>query len=185
MIRDFYIPKGARKVRAKDLPAGVEVFAYERDGKFFAVGFRAKSRKPAFHYHWRSEARRTEYVGQFFEGIRSHLAYTAKRRADASKPHAWEKGLILYGSWGYDQTNVDFFEVVRIVGKNMVEVEQIGSQAATDATEGFMSTSVVPDPEVRTGKITKHKVVRGSIKSPVYGNAWPWDGKPRYCSWYA
>lgn len=55
-----------------------------------------------------------------------------------------EIGHIVYASWGYDQTNIDFYKVVRKTEK-MVELREIG-QKYVEATSS-MSEYVVADPE--------------------------------------
>lgn len=184
--RAFYVPKGALKVTPKG--GGAVFYLYERPDQrlFFALGFVGRAQKPTFHYRFASEAKRTAYLGRVVEGIRAREERKARDRAERSKPHGWEAGLILKGSWGYEQTNVDFFEVVRVVGKTMVEIEEIGAQQATDAPDGFaaMSDHVVPNPEARSGRKHRVKVSHGACRSPKHGILTPWNGKPAYCSWY-
>ena len=56
-------------------------------------------------------------------------------------------GDLFYSSWGYDQTNVEFFKVVGLTksGKS-AKVRQIGSKTK-EGSEGFMSDSAFPDPD--------------------------------------
>ena len=56
-------------------------------------------------------------------------------------------GDLFYSSWGYDQTNVEFFKVVGLTksGKS-AKVRQIGSKTK-EGSEGFMSDSAYPDPD--------------------------------------
>lgn len=186
--RENYIPEGARKVAMKN--GGAVFYLYDRGSKFYAVCFVGKSQKPSWHFWYSSAAKREAKIVASIAGVQANIDYKAsikaERKADAEKGHGWGVGLILTGSWGYEQTNVDFFEIVKVIGKNMIEIEQIGSQPATDSADGLssMADQVVPDPESRSGKISRHIVRRGSIKSPVYGNASLWDGRPRYHSWY-
>lgn len=189
LTREHYIRAGATKVAAKDSTAVVYVYALA--GKPYAIGFRGKVVKPTFHHSFKTEADRAKFVGRWMKQIADAEGYIANRKAEQkaarAKPHSFEVGLILTGSWGYEQTNVDFFEVTKILGKNMVEIEQIGSQSAVDAPDGYssMSDHVVPNPDSRTGKFSRVKVVNGSVKSPIYGTAHVWNGKPKYSSWYA
>ena len=37
-------------------------------------------------------------------------------------------GDIFYSSWGYDQTNIDYYMVTKIIGKTFVEIQKIESQ---------------------------------------------------------
>jgi len=45
-------------------------------------------------------------------------------------------GVILYTNWGYDQTNVEFFKVVRINGKKFFTVRELETEKVET---GFMS----------------------------------------------
>lgn len=108
-------------------------------------------------------------------------------------------GDYLVNSWGYDQTNVDFFKVVSLVGKTMVEVIPVVSKMVES---DYGSVKVVPGDEERTfdvclefkkpgdewpsswragdGPIKKKaKDGRVSLKSGYYW-AYKWDGKPEY-----
>jgi hypothetical protein len=55
-----------------------------------------------------------------------------------------EAGDVFYCSWGYDQTNIDFYEVVRVT-KTRAELRPIGSRCVED---NGPTTRVVPDPSV-------------------------------------
>lgn len=184
--REFYIPKGSVKVSPKS--GGVVFYVYNDrfDGRPSAVCFIGRAQKPSWNHWFSSEANRAKKIANTIAGVEAHAAMNAKRKADRSAPHRWEAGLVLYGSWGYDQTNVDFFEVVRVVGAHMVEIQKVGSQSASDDPAGFssMSSHVVPDLAHR-GKIYRVKVQAGACKSPVHGSLSPWSGRPVYSSWYA
>jgi len=55
-----------------------------------------------------------------------------------------EIGHILSASWGYDQTNIDYYKVIRKTAA-MVEVVAIGQKFVEAAS--YMSEYVMPDPE--------------------------------------
>lgn len=54
-------------------------------------------------------------------------------------------GDVLVCSWGYDQTNVDYYKVTRRT-KASVWIVKVG-QKVVPGSEGFMSESVLPDPD--------------------------------------
>lgn len=103
-------------------------------------------------------------------------------------------GDIFYNSWGYDQTNVDFYEVIRLTGQG-VEVQPINSRVVSS---GQGSESVVPIPgsvrefDVITGidrNDKKTKVCRLRDYGGSYGpsivlsrdhSASKWDGTPKH-----
>ncbi len=49
-------------------------------------------------------------------------------------------GDLFYTSWGYEQTNVDFFQVVAVKGKTSVLVRQVRPQLAEDNPVSGMSS---------------------------------------------
>jgi hypothetical protein len=71
-------------------------------------------------------------------------------------------GDIFEYSWGYDQTNVDYFEVVGVTPKT-VKIRKIGAASVPDS-EGFMSDKCVPVP----GKFVRDEVL---VKRP-YLSTW-------------
>ena len=76
-------------------------------------------------------------------------------------------GDFFHTSWGYDQTNVEMYQVVAIskTGKTCT-IKQIGMKTEKDS-ESYMSDSVQPDPEFVHDKPTlKVKVSRSSEFHP-------------------
>ena len=55
-----------------------------------------------------------------------------------------EIGTIFYASWGYDQTNIEFYKVIRKTA-TMVELRAIGQIYVE--SDSSMSEYVMPDPE--------------------------------------
>lgn len=107
-------------------------------------------------------------------------------------------GDIFYTSWGYDQTNVEFFQVVR-VSKASVWVQETGQERIySDSSNGdYWKTVSDRKPLVRelriwekpgeyekvTAPITCHRIRYTYSATPAfnigsYKSAWLWDGKP-------
>lgn len=131
-----------------------------------------------------------------------------RQRAKSQYQNPYKLGDILHHSWGYDQTNCDFYQVVE-VKKASVVLRKIGSETVP-GSEGFMCERVMPvkDAFVEKGThaltkytdnitpqnptITKrvcfHVQEDGTLKyyiSVPYGWCDLWEGKPEYSSWYA
>ena len=113
-------------------------------------------------------------------------------------------GDILYSSWGYDQTNIDFYKVVR-VSESSVWIQQIGKKVVE--VTGWAHQNVVPvdssEYQVRNWDkekddwdnvnafITKtYPVQRKKIQDKSWSGGWYvslnsfssaslWDGKPK------
>ncbi|MDE3240889.1 MAG: hypothetical protein KGN33_18180 [Paracoccaceae bacterium] len=184
--REAFIPSGASKIRMKD---GAAVFySYTNTaGQPCALCFIGTAGKPAWHYRFHSHEGRRKRIAEQITILERRQAEKTKRREDARKGHAWGVGKILVSSWGYEQTNVDFYEVTRVIGQTMIEIEKIGSRLADglSAAPSAMSDYVVADPTVRTGQKSRHRVYEGAISLSSYQSARPWDGAQRYRSWYA
>lgn len=96
-------------------------------------------------------------------------------------------GDILECSWGYDQTNVDFYKVLK-VSNGWATVQAIGTDETYDNSYGFMTGVARPDYN-KTGKTFRRKIQNwgngDSISINTYSSANIWDGKPARTSHYA
>jgi hypothetical protein len=91
-------------------------------------------------------------------------------------------GDILVNSWGYDQTNVNFYEVVGISG-SMITIQEIGKKVVSDDNRG--SQKVMPVPGRYTGKPMRKKhspafTGKYGVKIHSYAEAYLWNGKPEF-----
>jgi len=129
--REFYIPKGSVKVADKQSDAVAYLTSHtNRAGKVVpcAAIFYGKQAKPVAHYIYRSDGERERSVREYFEARRSHTNYIAQRRCEVKAfVHNVKPGDMFKTCWGYDQTNVEFFEVIEVKGKYAVlrEVAQV------------------------------------------------------------
>jgi hypothetical protein len=140
--RDFYVPAGSVKVadKASDAVAYVYITAV---GKAGAAIFYGKQAKPVSHFTYRDVARRDEAVKAAFDSRARSQAFKAERQQEKKNfVHDYKVGDIFYTSWGYDQTNVDFFEVTKVAGK-MLTVQAIG---ASSEDTGYLTGNCKPRP---------------------------------------
>ena len=157
MTREMQKPAGAIVVRAKDCDA--LAYVYETAGKPYALVFSGKAQKPAWHYRFASEERRAKSIAEFFAGVKaSESARNARRAAKKEFVHTLKEGDILRASWGYDQTNIDYYQVTRVIGKS-VEVREIGQQTESTA---YMQGVCVPAPNVFKGEPMRRLVQEGN-----------------------
>jgi len=140
--------------------------------------------------------------------VTSTEAKERKKKARARFQNPYKVGDILHHSWGYDQTNCDFYQVVE-VKKASVVLRKIGAKTVP-GSEGFMSESLMPEKDAfiiegsqaltkKNKAITpdnptifkrvsfyvkEDETLRYFIPTP-YGWCDLWEGKPEYNSWYA
>lgn len=100
-------------------------------------------------------------------------------------------GQVFYTSWGYEQTNIDFYEVVDVPSPATVVIRKIARKAVRET--GWASEDVVAEPGRYIGEPTRVRIVNG-YRSPTFypegskssvGLAHPYDGIPVHRSWYA
>lgn len=157
--------------------------------ELIAIAFVGKAGNPTWHYRFRSAEGMQKYINDFLESQRKSLEYKEerknKRKAPALSAVPYKPGDILYDSWGYEQTNVDFYEVVEVRTASTIVIRQIAQD--TEETS-FMSGHTTPRPGEFIGEPIIKRIQwyegRPYIKSE-FGCISKWDGKPVHCSWYA
>lgn len=193
MSRDFYRPRATAEdlVHTKlDVP-NVEYYTWSRNGNLFGMAFGGKRAKPDFYFRFPSEEARARRIQEHTNREIYHAKETARRRAERNVPHQLKVGDVLYCSWGYDQTNIDFYEVTEIVGKQTVRIMPICGRTESSSPP---CDYVVPVPgavkdwdvllRVESGDEDKTRVKRvknGNCVTIGHGHtASPWGGKPLY-----
>jgi hypothetical protein len=187
-----WIPQGSQAV---ELP-GVDAVAYVTG--LVAVGYVGKRSKSEFNYRFKDEAARDAYVAKFLANQKAWAEQKAMEKAvKAAKRKSWvpdlKAGDILYGSWGYDQTNVEFVQVLEVKGKRAL-VQEVMHANESDVGYGGMAANVVPRPgEFMQGDSFKAvwkpllMSYDGTTRIKWHDYCWlsKWDGRPKYKSWYA
>lgn len=179
-----YIPAGAIELRDDQACTVVYLFNNSQ-GKPAALGYAGAAGKPAFHFRFASEHAREPYAAAWVQKQFAIVARRAEEKAErAAVTHGLAVGDVVYTSWGYDQTNVDFYEVVDVRTAKTVHIRPLGK---TTTETGFMCGITQP----RVGKFDGDKVFRcratgERVLCLMAGRSarW-WDGRPVACSWYA
>ena len=193
MARISYIPDNPTEVIEDE---ALKVIVYSSDtinGRPKAVAFSGRRQEPDFYNVFKSAAHRSEHIEKYLVDLRKTRASkdeAAQRRKNFE--HELAVGDILYTSWGYDQTNVNFFQVIEVVSKKSVRIREIASSVKQT---GFMSSEATARPNVflehssflgDDNAATLKRVQPGNrLSLASYASASLWDGKPKYDSWYA
>ena len=143
--------------RNEPLPAGTEMIVWrvKRDGTLFCSG----------------DATQGSYVAVKAEQV-------TKIARNCSMPKI---GDLFHASWGYDQTNETFFQVVNVGGKT-IEVREIAGQSKYD---GPMCGHTKPTPNHFVSEPKRHLVKfdgndRPYFKWKSYAHAWPVSANQEY-----
>tara|TARA_Y100000310_G_scaffold340115_1_gene434845 strand:+ start:786 stop:1913 length:1128 start_codon:yes stop_codon:yes gene_type:complete len=143
------------------------------------VGKNPRAKRVSLFQFFRTEGERDRRYDSYVTFAKARMNEKAKRREEARNfQHGLKVGDILDANWGYNQTNIDFFQVVDLIGTKMVAVRPIeGKVVRHDVGQQY----VVPAPgKFKGSKVYRKKPGRNngvSINSSVY--ATPWNGKPQ------
>lgn len=179
-----YVPAGA--VEQRDNEARTVVYLFNNpQGKPAALGYAGTAGKPAFRFRFASEQARDAYVTEWVRKQFAIVTRRAEAKAErAAATHGLAVGDVVYTCWGYEQTNVDFYQVVDVRTAKTVHVRQL-RQNTTET--GFMCGHTVPlANEFKDDKVFRCRAMAEQVLCLTAGRSarW-WDGRPVSCSWYA
>ncbi len=143
-----------------------------------AIAFAGNRKNPDFHYQFKTAEARALHVQNWLASLRERAGATKARQVAARAAHTLEVGSILYASWGYEQTNIDFYQVVEVVGKRTVKVQAISSRI-DHSSAGADYVVAVPD-SFHGDILTKRASSDNNIRISSYSSAGPWDGQAKY-----
>lgn len=174
------VPEDAIPFMVKD--TDLVVFQYPtRDGKPAQTVFRGRSAKPFIAERYKDEAQRARRLEELTSSVKRVSAMKQEQKEVRTSGHGMKVGDILYDSWGYDQTNVNFYEVTGVSGASVV-VREIASKVVESYRGG---EKVMPVPGDFISEPMKKRPSRYgknpdqvSVKITSSISARPWDGKP-------
>lgn len=131
---------------------------------------------------------------EIYHAITRKLAKDARDQEQTIKyagitPHASatiEIGTILYASWGYEQTNIDFYCVVEVKGSmcKLLPLNQVLTEESRGDHGKTRPTQIDFTAEILRRKVQTTKYDNTQyIKIEDYSRARIWDGKDKYTSW--
>lgn len=161
------------------------VIASSPDG-LYAKGWVGKSEKPAFYHQFKTPESRLAHcqhwaalIAEREQRRKAASAEQAQKRAGLRAADHYTVGDVLYSSWGYEQTNVDYFEVIAVREKSIV-IRQLECCASYEMQT--MSGKKQPDRGNYKGEpITKILSPEGRV-SMEFSGLYKWDGRARYYS---
>jgi hypothetical protein len=157
----------------EDSALGVLVLLHRMtSGRVCLLSFAGRRCKPDVHYSFKDAEKAKEYQDRWYAGVVASAQRKAKNKAETaaatSQPQtALVVGDVLVASWGYEQTNYDYYQVTRLVGARSVEIRELAQQ--TDTT-GFLQGDCVPVKNKFAGEpMVKRVNTQGSVKVRDWG----------------
>ncbi|EGL3999228.1 hypothetical protein WCZ60_004792 [Escherichia coli] len=178
------IPQNAE---TREFPAAA-VIAYcfqSGNGPAF-VAYKGRQSKPAQRYAFGSAERRDRYLSDY---VARETEREEAKRARRQAAHGLAVGDIVYSVWGYEQTNVTFYQVVRVPSDRSAVVRKIAADI-TEQPAGSMTGTSTPRPDdfdpmakEETHRATGWQALNAGKSGR--GSLSKWDGRPCRVTWYA
>jgi hypothetical protein len=151
----------------------------------FAMAYKGRAGRSSWNYSHKDRKQAEKHAQEWFDSLTGWQKRKSEWRAEANQPHTLQKDDIVYNSWGYDQTNIDWFQVVRMTD-HFVWLRPI---AANVRETSFMAGPTIPKPNhFLSEEVTKHKATTNATGTHVvfrHGSGSKWEGQALHCSWYA
>ncbi|KZX75878.1 hypothetical protein A3715_14020 [Oleiphilus sp. HI0009] len=124
------------------------VYDWKSGDRFVVKGFKGRSKKASFVRVFKEEAKRDDYINEFIAENSKQLEMKTNRNTRALKIND-----VVYSSWGYEQTNINFYLVTKLVGNGSVELQEIDKiKHYTHDDQGTCApdlSKIIGDPFVR------------------------------------
>lgn len=189
-VEGRYIPKEFDQTRSNK--HGVVYYTEGVAGRYpEAIAFTGKARKSAWYYSFSGKTgleRMHAHIDSYLKGLEAHFAEKEKYKAARAAVVAsdfFKVGDIVSNSWGWEQTNVDWYQVVGVT-KKFVDLRPIAGKL-TEYTQAMAGYSIPIPGKFTSEEITRHGIYPSGDSCGVnfkHGSGSKWDGKPEYCSWY-
>lgn len=177
-----YIPEGCTTIDYPELNAVV----YIKDRK--AMVYTGTNRKPDFYFIFPNTEERDTYVKNYIEGLQREADEKKRRKEErANYTHTFQVDDILSSLWGYEQTNVYFYQVVKVSSPKTIVIRRIKS-GIVDEDHYQMTGHVVPVPSafIEDVEPLQRRVFPGDIVNiNSYAIAQRWNGTPETFTNYA
>lgn len=172
--------------QAEILPCGLKVL---REDKFkpCVMVWMPKAEKPFAHYSFRTPERREEYIQETIKNFEATKVIKAKWKADRLGTDEDLKkvkvGDLYSSSWGYDQTNIDYYQVISVNG-HMATIQEVSQHDSLDRKAEMTCDYVMPAPNKFIGEPILKRIQfsggRPYFYLTSYSSATPFEGKAHY-----
>lgn len=184
-----FIPQGYVKYTPEigDYPRDLFA-AYINIEKLTAIFFIAKQSRPTWHYRFKNIEKMKETINESIKRVMFWQEKKEERRILKAKTindqlSNLKIGDLFSNSWGYDQTNVDFYQVTEIKGKTFT-IREIGNETVPGS--GIANGMAARVKAVKNNFLTdREPIVKRSFSMKFGCLTTTTENQEHYCSWYA
>lgn len=182
-----YIPEDAIKVEGINPDLKLDIYKYDLADQPILLGYGGKRTSADFHTRFSSPEAREDYLQGFITGRQEILNYKIKQKeiVKAQNIEAVKNlkvGDVFHCSWGYDQTQCDFYQLVAL--KGITGTFRPIYAATVEGSENYDSDRRTPCVDDFKGEEFKKRLNGDRFKVNSYSSAYkcaPTDNF--YCSW--
>lgn len=185
--------------RMKLCADNTDTFEHLDDGTLIACGTRLNGEQARYYLavfvgqsckllkrccgYYLDDCKRAASIERVRQSRAAKATFKAERAAERRQPHSLQVGDVLYASWGYDQTNIDFYEIIGVRGA-VVDMREL-KQHKTET--GWAQGTAVPVRGQYAGELMRSKRPNhcNRIRLTSYSSAGPWDGRALHWTAYA
>lgn len=183
----FY-PKDGRIVFADVRPDGSDVRVYieetARGPRAVLLAYLGTAGRPSTYTTYREQERAIEAAKATLGGLTRHKAMLEERKAKrASWATKLQVGSVLRHSWGYDQTNIDYYEVVELPGPKTCSIRKIAARSVPG--EAWMTGYSWPLVGEYIGEPVTKRIGEGDAVKICDWGSWAYPWVPKADRWTA
>jgi hypothetical protein len=184
--RSSFIPEGAVQVQGLDAKVGAIYTYTDKRGRSCAVAFKGKASAPTWSFYFTTVEQRDARIKHTLAAWNAHQQTKANNRTERKEfEHTFKPGDLLYSSWGYDQTNIDYYQVVSTTAKSVAvrKIESIHTRPGSGNMDGYCK----PAPGMFISAPRTHRVRPGNsikITSFSYARQCTADSEHHWSSWH-
>ena len=150
-------------LKIKSAAKGCYAITYKNSGNQICVELWKSSRiKTPQKYRFSNGVQRLLHINKWIGKQQRSQAYkTEKKENNKLNGTGLQAGDVLSAAWGYDQTNYNYYQVTKVVGKTMVELREI---AAMKKETGDMRGEITPIVSDFIGEPIRKKAANGGVR---------------------
>jgi hypothetical protein len=187
-----YIPTGYTEYKPDlgDYPKDMfAAYVQKFDRHVAAIFYTGKQSNSTWHYRFATMEEAGKKINDTISNLMSYADLKEKRKEARKAPTTLKVGDILDVSWGYDQTNVNFYQVVAVRGKRTVDIREIASRVVDNngptthvvaVKDAFLTPRENQGDTDTYGRVMTKRVSDGHVRVYEFASAGLWDGRPMY-----
>ena len=150
--------------------------------------FKGKQSKPLWHYNFKNEEAMKKKINETISRLLSWEEMKEKRKEEKKKKMLNVKvGDLFVSSWGYEQTNVDFFQCTAVKGKTFT-IKTIGGQSVDGSGDDYNGMADQVKPIKDAFIVNEHHPIMKKRSFRISSFRWlspTTENETHYRSWYA